>query len=339
MAVVHTVDGVWARVIADHLERGGRPAAALLAAAGLDPAGLQEKGTRVPFRKHARLLDLAAEATGDGCFGLHLAAREVDIRDAGLLAYVGLSSRTLGEALRNLARYGSVLNDAIRGTLEVADGSADLVLEVLDPAVRDRRQAVEFSVANIVRACRVVTRTGLRPVAVEFVHPRNDAVDAFERFFGCPVSFGRARNVISLTPQQLALPVSTADDRLLEVLTGYCREILARHRQRSPELRHQIERHLIDLLPRGEASAARVARELGMSVRTLSRKLQADGASFAAILDELRTDLASRYLEDRTIPLADVAYLLGYSDLSAFSRAFKRRTGRSPGQMRQGERA
>ncbi|MFO1060458.1 MAG: AraC family transcriptional regulator [Dongiaceae bacterium] len=337
MAVVHTVDAVWARVIADHLERSGRPAREILAAAGLDRAGLQQEGTRVPFRQHARLLDLAAEATGDGCFGLHLAAREVDIRDAGLLAYVGLSSRTLGEAVRNLARYGSVLNEAIRGTLELSEDAADLVIEVLDPSVRNRRQAVEFSAANVVRGCRMITGTELRPRGVSFAHPRNHEVDQFERFFGCPVSFGRARTVISLAPRQLLLPVATADARLLAVLTGYCREILAGREQTSPGLRHQIERILIDLLPRGEASAARVAKELGMSVRTLSRKLQASGATFAAILDALRADLATRYLGDRTLPLADVAYLLGYSDVSAFSHAFKRWTGKSPGQIRQGE--
>ena len=150
--------------------------------------GFYERLSEWSFRQHARLLDLAAEATGDGCFGLHLAAREVDIRDAGLLAYVGLSSRTLGEAVRNLARYGSVLNEAIRGTLELSEDSADLVIEVLDPSVRNRRQAVEFSAANVVRGCRMITRTELRPSGVRFAHPRNHEVDQFERF---PAPTGR----------------------------------------------------------------------------------------------------------------------------------------------------
>src|SRR5262249_50029206 len=100
VVAVHTVDAVWARLVAANLENEGRPVQEIVANAGIDPHVLNRKKARILFRQHAKLLDLAAEASGDGCIGLHIAA-QIDIRDVGLLAYVGLSSRTLGEAIRN----------------------------------------------------------------------------------------------------------------------------------------------------------------------------------------------------------------------------------------------
>ena len=139
MAAVHTIDAVWAKLVAAHLRTEGLPVDQILGRAGINPRVLNQKNARILFRQHAALLDLAAEATGDGCFGLNLSAQEVEIRDAGLLAYVGLSSKTLGEAIRNLARYLGVLNEAARINLELSRELAVLGLDIADPTVRSRR--------------------------------------------------------------------------------------------------------------------------------------------------------------------------------------------------------
>jgi AraC-like DNA-binding protein len=117
-------------------------------------------------------------------------------------------------------------------------------------------------------------------------------------------------------------------------LTGYCEDILASREDRSPDLRLRVERIIAKLLSRREAETEPVAHELGMSVRTLTRRLSKMGVSFAQILDELRYDLALRYLRDPNQSLAQIAFLLGYSELSAFSHAFRRWTRTTPGEWR-----
>ena len=132
----------------------------------------------------------------------------------------------------------------------------------------------------------------------------------------------------------MALPIATADDRLLGILTGYCDEILADCEENSPELRHQVERIVMRLLSRGEAEMRNVAHELGMSMRTLARKLNESGATFTEILDRLRFDAAQKYLKDASLTPSQITFLLGYSEVSAFSHAFKRWTGTTPGGWR-----
>ena len=334
MAAGHTIDAIWARHAVSRLEEASQPVADILAATGIDPLVLNQDGGRIAFRRHAALLDRAAEITGDDCFALTLAAQPIDLRDVGLLAYVGLSSKTLGEAIRNLARYVAVLNDAGRIELHLQGDPAIVAFDVIDATVRSRQQVTEFAIANLVRALRFITRRDLRPVEVAFLHPRNRGIDVFERFFGCPVRFGQPRYAVFLAQSQLATPIATADHRLLGVLTSYCQQVLADREQLSPGLRHEVERVLMNLMPRGEADTRTVARKLGVSVRTLSRKLKDGGASFLVILDELRADLGRKYLSDKSLSLAEVAYLLGYADASAFSHAFRRWTGKTPSQMR-----
>jgi AraC-like DNA-binding protein len=117
-------------------------------------------------------------------------------------------------------------------------------------------------------------------------------------------------------------------------LTGYCEEILASREDSSPDLRHRAERIITKLLCRGEAESEAVGHELGMSVRTLARRLGELGVSFAQILDELRHDLALRYLRDPNLSLSQIAFLLGYSELSALSHAFRRWSRTTPGEWR-----
>ena len=334
MAAGHTIDAIWARHAVARLEEAKQPVADILAAAGIDPLALKQDGGRIAFRQHALLLDRAAEFSGDDCFALNLAAQPVDIRDVGLLAYVGLSSKTLAEAIGNLTRYLAVLNDAVRIDLQLQGDPTIVAFDVTDATVRSRQQVTEFAVANLVRGLRFITRRDLRPVEVAFLHPRSRGIDAFKRFFGCPVRFAQPRYAVSFARLQLDIPIATADHRLLAVLTGYCQEVLADRQPVSSGLRHEVERVLMNLMPRGEVGTKAVARELGVSVRTLSRRLKDGGASFLGILDELRADLAKKYLGDKSLSLAEVAYLLGYADASAFSHAFRRWTGKTPNQMR-----
>ena len=136
-----------------------------------------------------------------------------------------------------------------------------------------------------------------------------------------------------LTEAQLDLPIRTADATLLEILENYCREILGK-KPIQPDIVFRVREQIVGLLPEGETSMDRVSSELGMSARTLARRLEEQGSSFRDILDDVRHQLALQYTSDRRLRLSQVAYLLGYNDQTSFNHAFRRWTGGTPSETR-----
>ncbi len=328
MPTVRRVDATWARQIAALLETRGRPSNLILKEVGLDPKKVQELEARIPFSKHVALLEAAAEHLGDPCFGLHFGSG-IDPFDAGTIGYVAASSAKLEEAYRTLVTYIRVFTEGVRPRLEIEDQLAVFSVEVIDPGVRQRQQIYEFGLALVMNFTRFVTGRRLVPEWVEFRHNRGNDLIEFQRYFGAPVHFGKRRNAIILKRSHLDLPCRSADARLLRILKGYCEEILKKHPEKG-DLKHDIEHLIATLLPSGAATYQRVARELGMSERTLARRLSDLGTSFGQILEEVRHQLAIRYLEEPNVRASQIAYLLGYSEPSAFNHAFRRWTGVSP---------
>lgn len=327
------VRALWARMVVHKLEQAGADLEGALTEAGLELRMLNKTDAWVPFTAHAKLLEIAARDLGDDCFGLHFSAT-IDIRDAGLLAYLGIASRTVEEAMQNLARYLRVFSEAYQVDLKAAGETGTLTIIPLHPSYGQCRQAVEFSYGVIIHAYRQLTSKQLAPVAVQFVHHRRSHLDAFAKQFGCPVKFNRNQGQIVFSRKALATPIGSSDDRLLAILRDHADDLLRNRPPHREELLHRIERRLTELLPRGQARMKTIATELGMSERTLVRRLTELKMPFAGIVERLRQDLASRYLAEDELSFAQIAFLLGYSSQSAFSVAYKRWTGRSPRKVR-----
>ena len=326
------INAVWARQIVEQLEAGGLDTAALLREVGLERPRLFRTDGRIPYAKHVALLEGAAAVARDDTFGFQFGGTR-DLRDAGLLGYVGLSAATFGAGLRNVQRYMRVMSEGVQLTIK-PDSTETLVhVDTVDPRFRTSRQLFEFGLALLVRWCRLMTGRTITPVWVGLRHERLTNRDEFRRFFGCPVHFGRGQNVACLSSRDLSLPLATADERLNRLLRTYCEETLAR-RDQVAVLSQEVERAIAAHLPAGRAQLDTVAAELGMSKRTLSRRLSDEEISFGEIRERLRRDLALRYLEDPTLNLAQIAYLLGYSEVSAFNHAFRRWTGSTPSVFR-----
>lgn len=167
-------------------------------------------------------------------------------------------------------------------------------------------------------------------------HERSGGRDEVQAFYGCPVEFGAQASRFVFRPEDLELPLAGADRVLLRLLRSYGDQLLegqARGRKNTG-LAAQVEDAVSARLSGGSATLANVAADLGMSPRTLSRKLAQTGTSYFTILEELRKALAIRYLRESGLALAEIAFLLGYSGLNSFSDAFRRWTGQSPGQFR-----
>jgi len=181
---------------------------------------------------------------------------------------------------------------------------------------------------------RRITALRISPLRVRFVHSRAECPPKLAKFFGGAVEFGARTDDIRFARTDGATPVVSADPYLNKVLVGYCEEALAHRRPVRGSFRSRAENAIVPLLPHAQASAAQVASRLGLSGRTFARRLAAEGLTFSTLLDGLRLDLATRYLADPALSISQVAWLLGYQEVSAFSKAHKRWTGVSPSAAR-----
>jgi AraC-like DNA-binding protein len=300
--------------------------------AGILPAQLKEPSVRIPVGHQIEFLNLLADRLPDEFLGFHL-AREIDLRELGLLYYVQASSNTLGDALRRTERYCSIQNE---GVLAKYRDDGPVCISLHYNAVRrlsDRHQ-VEFFVTIIVRLCRQLVARRLRPVRVKLAHRRTDLPKDMAACFGCEFVFCSDVDEIEYAPSSEQLPIASADGYLNTLLVKYCEEALSGRRRSAKSWRLAVENTLAPLLPHGKGRLQEVSARLGITVRTLERRLAEEGISFLDVLEDLKFELAKRYLREPNLPISEIAWLLGYADSSAFSHSFRRWAGKPPGQVR-----
>lgn len=334
--VLPTATGFAARQAIDALRNRDIEVAPLLRRVGLSEGDLDNRQRRISANAQAKLLECAAEALGDSAFGLHL-AQQANLREAGLLFYVTSAARTLGETLPLYERYCRIVNEAVRvKPFRIQNG---LIVEInfVGLSRHHFRQNVEFVLAANLKGMRENVGRNIRPIGVTFAHPRNSNLPEFERFFGCPVEYGSASDQWSFSNETLAVPLITGDPYLLETLQPFCDQAAKERNTAVGTLRSSVENELQKLLPHGKANRQTVARALGMSERTLSRRLADETTTYEELVDQLRRSLALQYIRAPSISVSQIAWLLGYEGSTSFSHAFARWTGRSPSAVRKDE--
>lgn len=304
----------------------------VLAAAGTSAAALSGADARLPHEVALAVWREAVYRSGDQAFGIH-AAEQIRPGAFDVLDYAMRSSATLGEGLERLVRYHRILHDAAVVRLRVAGDGAELTHALPgDPAALPRHVS-EFIAATWMVVARQATGVDFAPVQVRFRHPRPANLEAHRRLFRAPIRFNEAVNGIVLRRELLNTPLVKSDPGLCVVLDRHVRELLERV-PRVTALRDRVRQIAAQGLSTGAPPAATIARSLHMSQRTLQRQLRKDGTSQRDLIDALRRDLAMRYLAERQIAIAEVAFLLGFSEASAFHRAFKRWSGTTPATYR-----
>jgi len=340
--LLQSAAGFAARQAIAFLQKHNIATTSLLHAVGLSEhefAGTMNVEHRLSAAAQAKLLEHAAEAMDDSAFGLHL-AEQSDPRDVGALFYVASGGKDVSESLTLFARYFRVVNEAIRLKLTRTPEGLAVEADLAGVATPSARQNAEFAIAIILKALRIVTGREVRPIRVAFAHPRNSNLREFERFFLCYVEFGRvssegaSSNLLEFSNDVLAIPLITADPKLVEAFRPFCEAAAKERKTAAGTLRAAVEREAGRLLPHGKAQARTVAKVLALSTRTLSRRLADEGTTYAEVIDELRRSLALQYLKERDMSLSQVAWLLGYEGSTSFNHAFKRWTGRSPSAAR-----
>jgi AraC-like DNA-binding protein len=324
--------GVAARETLSYLDRRGIDAEPALLGAGVSRHQLSQDDIGLPVACQYRFLELAAAEANDQLLGLHVAA-EMDLRSIGLLFYLTESAPTVSEALENLARYSRTTNEAL--VVEISRQNDEVILAVRHVQEFDElhRQFFELLALWFARTLHKETNRDFSPLRVTFTHARNADLREVHRLLRCPVDFAQSVDSWVLPHRVMDLPIVSGDSQLLKILTAHADDLLA-ERHSVTGLQSMVANQLTSLLPSGEARAAVVARQLGMSPRSLTRRLTEEGTTFGEILEQLRQRLASRYLADDRMSVQQIAWLLGYSEVGAFNHAYKRWTGTAPGRTR-----
>jgi AraC-like DNA-binding protein len=317
--------------IARGATRFGLDPEALLREAGFREAELRDPDARVPIAKLRRLWAVIAQRVPDPAVGLLIAENRA-LRDLGLVAYTMRLARTLGEGLHRVARYSQIVAEDLVVAVRRREDRAELELQrafLYDPV----RPPVDFRLFALLSGCRVVTQRELTPVEARFPYSAPADLSAHRRLFRCPLLFDQKAPVVVLHGPDLDLPIATADETLL----GYLDRLADQARQelsRDDTTADGVRRVLWQEMAGGNPAIGTVAARLGLSGRSLQRRLAEEGTSFKEVLDSFRRGIARRLLSERDVAVYEVAYLLGYSDPSAFHRAFRRWHGESPRRFR-----
>jgi AraC-like DNA-binding protein len=316
------------------LELQGLDAVGIARQAGVDLAAIPAPGERIEIDKIDAMLRLAIPRVPDPAFGLQ-AARCWHPSELGVLGYAWLSSSTLRSGLERAVRYSRLVGE--RGVTEIEDTRQGLKVRFWakrgKPAVvPETAVLVDIVMALLFDLCRMNAGAGLRPVAATLRRSRPDPGDAYERFFGCPVRFGVEENAFVLSAKDADRPLPSANRQLAATFDRMLVEELSRLDK--SDVVSRCRAAVLEHLSSGEGTAEDTAKQLHMSPRTLQRKLAEANTTYLELVDDTRKDLALRYIEDPRHSFTDITFSLGFSQPSAFTRAFRRWTTLSPSEYR-----
>lgn len=300
--------------------------------AGIDPSLRLDVTKRVSAQVFDELLWRAKEQCHDDAFVFTLAA-QMHPSYMGALGYAWMTSPTLRKAFERLSRYIDMVFDELDVHLEDHGDAFHVRIESSETGMRDPALRERDKMAIMVQLCRMIYGGGFDPTCVSLTHSRPSNVNAHYAFFHCEVAFDAEAT-------EMVMPRSQADEELVgfnpQLVHKFDEIIIEYLRQRDHgDIVGRIRAVIFEELPSGEISLERCAAMLHMSSRNLARKLVDEGTSFKSLLSEVRRELAEMYIRDRSLTMTDITFLLGFSETSSFSRAYKGWSGSSPNAHRE----
>lgn len=309
----------------------------LAACSGIDPVSLRDQDERVPLASYVALMRAGQSLSGDPALALHFAER-IDLAELSIVGMIGPTCETMFDVLVQLNRYYRLVAEweiaPKKNRFEhqpAGDGHLWLVDNRKNP--NDFPEATEGTFARLVCGPRMFDQTTFcRAVHVTHAAPADPwHRSEYERIFQAPVVFESDKNALLIDETWPARKVATRHPYAFGILSERAAALLA-SLESVATVRGRVERLLIPILHAGEPRMAAIAKQLGTTRPTLYRQLRSEGVSFESVLDDLRFRQALHYLDGKKVSINETAYLVGFSDPSAFSRAFKRWTGHSPAQ-------
>jgi AraC-like DNA-binding protein len=313
------------------LSGAGSRALSLLQGIGIEPADFANPDTRIPHRTAIELLERGISNRQDPTIGL-LAGSLAEPCDLDVLEYAARSRPTLGDALTCIARYYRLMHAAGEFLL-IEQGERMIYRYRVTDGVYQPPAANDFVLGSTISFVRRNSAQNVEAEEIHFAHPEPAYADVYTTYFHCPIYFGGGKNEIVLHKSALATPMARSDPEVSEAYEQHARRLL----ERLPAIEGiagRVRRIIVEQLRGGEVTMEFMALRMAMSVPTLRRRLDQEGTTFSDIVDEIRKELAERYLREPSMAVSEVAFLLGFSSESAFHRAFRRWTGVAPSEFR-----
>ncbi|MDF5733200.1 MAG: AraC family transcriptional regulator [Rhizonema sp. PD38] len=304
----------------------------MLAAIGLYPEILEDADVYISHEKITALWVELVRCSGNPSIGLRM-AEFTQPSSWDVAGYAVESSPDLNEAMRRIVRSARVLHEEVEMTFEIQGKVARLTHAVSSSPLPLHRPACDWVVAGIFQLIRRITGVDFVPLKVGFQHSLPEDISAYRRLFRAPFEFNRPVNEIVFDSTFLSLPLLKSYPELARVLDRYIEELLAKL-PTSESFIDDVRREISIELRGGNLGVETIAKRLGFVPRTLQRKLKETGTSYQELLNEMRRALSIHYLQEQHMTVSEVAFLLGFSEASAFYRAFKHWTGTTPSEFR-----
>ncbi len=317
------------------IERMGGDIDRIFGNSGISPDMAGSPTLKLKLGDYCGLFEEAAKRTRHDNFGLWF-GQQFRPRDLGLWGYAVVSSPTLGNAIENLVGLFHYHQESSVMRLDRTElGLTRLAYQITAPEIVARRQDAELSLGMFLNVIREACGGNWSPEEVYFEHPRPEAWKEHEEAFGAPCYFSQKTNALVFRPEILGKPMPGRDLKLLTMMRT-CLESLGSRRDLGDSVYDRLRTAIRTSLPDGAPSIEAVAGELRLSVSAVQRELSSRNVTYKDAIEKVRRDLAFMYLRQRQLPLTEIALLLGYSELSAFTRAFTRWIGLSPSAFRRG---
>lgn len=323
----------WTRALRKQLDALGFDSDVLCRQAGLDPQLMDDPNARYPLSATTRLWELAVQASGDPAIGLRV-SRFVSPTTFHALGYALVASGSLREVFERIVRYHQVVSDALELHLNRAEDRYCFTLKVPTGSPAPAPEALDAFAAIYVRTCRNRLGREYAPLAVYLRRAEPADPHPWHKVFRAPVHFAAEEDRLEFSLDDFDSHLDDANPELAEHNETVLKRTLAQLKPLTWE--RKVRDAIEEQLPEGEPGAERIAQALHLSLRSLQRHLADEGCRFDTLLNESRENLALLHLRDPQCSLSEISYLLGFADTSSFSRAFKRWTGMTPGQFRDG---
>lgn len=333
-----TISAGFARALMELAVKKGASQKALAGRSGIDLEELQDQDNRIPFAKYVALMRAGKELTNDPALALHF-GEAYDMTELSIVALIGQACETFADAFAQLDRFGRLLIDVDvddpagrRLVLSRENGQVWVIDTRKNP--NDFPELTESAFARMLPVPRRVDGEKQFVREVHFTHAAPAYRAEYERIFQVPIVFESDRNAVLMTDDSWLMMKSAFPSRYVFGVLSERAEALLKTLENSKSTRGRVESLLMPILHTGDASMDMIAGKMALSRQTLFRKLKAEGTTFEKVLDELRHKMALNYLSGKKVSVNETAYLVGFSEPAAFSRAFKRWTGSSPRTMR-----
>ena len=311
----------------------GASMSTLLAQAGIDPMLLTDPNTRIALPLFQKLWRLAVQATNNPALGLAMGQIAAP-STGGVVAYVMMHCPTIKVAIEKYTRYQDLICQGTECFLQTQGQQVFMGTRIVTPTITEHQQVLDSELAILYTALKNLSASRFKLEAVYFEYDQPaDTLPYKEAFDGAPVHFNKAQSGLLFNAEQLSLPVINADPAMGQMFMAVANQALEALNGQEP-ISNKVRRYLVDQLKGHEPNLEHTAQHFAMSARNLQLKLSQEGTNFKDLLDGIRKEMATRHLRQKHSTLTDIAFLLGFSEASAFSRSFKRWTGLSPMQWR-----